>query len=146
MSFVTNRLRPPPPILSPAVVKLQGFNSADSATVTEAMPLATNVVGGTVIAKADSYAVSACSAVIPGPGNGSRAERSCSRGHGVSPVMALILAAAIALSPLADDETQVRQCALFGNGKSAHVVCRFVDPPQLANEHRPQPTPLPPTG
>jgi hypothetical protein len=60
--------------------------------------------------------------------------------------MALILAAAIALSPLADDETQVRQCALFGNGKSAHVVCRFVDPPQLANEHRPQPTPLPPTG
>ena len=39
--------------------------------------------------------------------------------------IALVLAAAIALSPPANDQTQVRQCGWFNNGKSGHVLCRW---------------------
>jgi hypothetical protein len=56
-----------------------------------------------------------------------------------------VLAGAMALSPATDSPTQItRDCVWNG-----HVVlCRYrdADPPQLAKEHRPQPTPLPPAG
>lgn len=55
-----------------------------------------------------------------------------------------VLAGAIALSPT-DYPTQTsRDCVWNG-----HVVlCRYrdADPPELAKEHRPPPTPLPPAG
>jgi hypothetical protein len=99
-------------MLSAAVVESQGFNSAGSVTVAEAAPLAATTVGGVIIA---------------GRGQGTRSERSGDRGHGVWPMTALALAAAIALSPPAIHQTQGRECVWNG-----HVfLCRWstVDPP-----------------
>jgi hypothetical protein len=44
MSFATKLVSPPSQILPTAVVELQSFNSAGSVTVTEAVPLAANIV------------------------------------------------------------------------------------------------------
>jgi hypothetical protein len=107
------RVSAPSRILSAAVVESQGFNSAGSVTVAEAAPLAATTVGGAIIADR---------------GQGSRSERSGDRGHRVWPMTALVLAAAIALSPPAIHQTQGRDCVWNGH----HVfLCRWtsVDPP-----------------
>jgi len=141
MCFVTKQVPAPSPILSEAVDELQGLDSADSVTAAEPAQFAANtVVGGTLIAKAASYPVAARPAVVTGRSKGrSRAERSCIRGHSVSPMTALVLAAAIALSPLANDPTQViRQCIWH-----IHVVlCRWrdVDPPPVRKGKEPTTT------
>jgi hypothetical protein len=49
MVFVTKRACALSPILSAAVVELQGFRSVASATVAEAAPLVANTVGGTLL-------------------------------------------------------------------------------------------------
>jgi hypothetical protein len=60
-------------------------------------------------------------------------------------VAVVVLAGTIALSPTSSYPTQtIRECVWNG-----HVVlCRFRegDPPELAKQHRSQPTPLPPAG
>jgi hypothetical protein len=99
-------------MLSAAVVESHGLNSAGSVTVAEAAPLSATTVAG---------------AIVAGRGQGSRSERSGDRGHGVWPMTALVLAAAIALSPPAINQTQGRECVWNGH----HVfLCRWtVDPP-----------------
>jgi len=151
MSFVTNRVPASSPILSAADIEVQGLRSADAATVTEPVPSSGKFVCGTVIANAASNAIVARSAVIAGRDKGSRSGRSSRRGQVVWPMAVLMSAAAIALLPPATHQPPVnyqaqviRECAW-----NFHVIlCRFrdVDPPQLAKQHHPQPTPLPSTG
>jgi len=139
MPFVTKLVSAPPQALSAAVIEPQGLNPVGAATVTETVPSAANIIGGTVIANAAAHAIAARSAVITGCGKGSRAQRASVRGHGVWPMAALGLAAAIALSPPANHPTQVvreaqviRQCAW-----TFHVIiCRWrdVDDPPAGEE------------
>jgi hypothetical protein len=93
-----------------------------SVPVAQAVPLATMIVGD---------------AVVIGRGAGFRAERSSVRGHRVSPMTtALVLAAAIALSPVAINQTKVvRECVW-----NFHVfLCRWrtVDTPPARKGNAP---------
>ena len=101
MSFVTGLVSAPSHMRSTAVIESQNFNFVGPLTVTEDVALAAK---------------------------GSRAERSSVRGHAVSSMAALVLSAAIALSPLANHQAKViRQCI-----RHIHVVlCRWrnVDTP-----------------
>jgi hypothetical protein len=149
MSFVTKPVSVPPRMPSACAAKFQGFDCVGAVTVTEPVPPSAKFVGGPVIANAASNAIAACSAVSTGRDKGSWSPRSSRRGQIVWPMAALIVAAAIALSPPATHRPPVNYQAQVIRECIWHlhvVLCRFrdaEDPPDLAKEHHPPPTPVP---